>query len=247
MKNYDAREEEKIWRRRGPKDSKKQRLFPEKHNFVHSHVRSKLYDTLVGLGCTKKSSILEIGCGTGEDAEFVSKASSNIIGVDISPDAIKSYITKGFEGIIADAKVVPFKDDYFDYVLYSATLHHLVGQGNLIDYLRESVRVTRPQGYVIALEPNLFNLSGILMNIFNTVRPGITGLVPHERALSPLYLVQVFKDAGLKNVRCVSASYVWNRFPLWLSQFISSHEDRFRQKRPFNLLGWFEIVYGQKS
>jgi hypothetical protein len=43
----------------------------------------------------------------------------------------------------------------------------------------------------------------------------------------------------------VSASYVWNRFPLPISQFISKHEDKIRTKRPYNLFGWFEIVYGQ--
>jgi hypothetical protein len=99
---------------------------------------------------------------------------------------------------------------------------------------------------VIALEPNLFNHSGFLMNIFNTIKPGITGLVPHERALSPLYLIKIFNAAGLKEVKCVSASYVWNRFPLSVSKFISKHEERIRFKKPFNLFGWFVIVYGQK-
>ena len=84
------------------------------------------------------------------------------------------------------------------------------------------------------------------MNIFNTIKPGITGLVPHERALSPLYLTKVFKKAGLKGVKCISASYVWNRFPLPISQFISKHETKIRFNRPFNLFGWFVIVMGKR-
>lgn len=100
---------------------------------------------------------------------------------------------------------------------------------------------------MIALEPNLFNHSGVLMNIFNTIKPGITGLVPHERALSPLYLTKNFNEAGLDDVKCVSASYVWNRFPLSVSKFISKHEERIRFKKPFNLFGWFVIIYGQKT
>ena len=99
---------------------------------------------------------------------------------------------------------------------------------------------------MIALEPNLFNHSGVLMNIFNTIKPGIMGLVPHERALSPLYLTKNFMDAGLDEVKCISASYVWNRFPLSVSKFISKHEGRIRFKKPFNLFGWWVIVYGQK-
>ena len=101
-------------------------------------------------------------------------------------------------------------------------------------------------GHAIALEPNLFNHSGVLMNVFNTIKSGITGLVPHERALSPLYLTKNFKDAGLEEVKCISASYVWNRFPLSVSKFIAKHEERTRFMKPFNLFGWGVIVYGQK-
>jgi hypothetical protein len=85
------------------------------------------------------------------------------------------------------------------------------------------------------------------MNIFNKVKPGITGLVPHERALSPLYLARVFQKVRLKGVKYVSASYVWNRLPLSISKFISRHEDGIRSKKPYNMFGWFEIVYGQKD
>ena len=201
---------------------------------------------MVGLGCDSTSSILEAGCGSGEDAVYVQKVSKNIIGVDISQAALKKFRARGFQGILANVINLPFHNDSFDYVLSSGLLHHLIGQGDLVGYLREFVRVTKKGGYVVALEPNAFHPSGILMNIFNTVKPGITGLVPHERALSPLYLTKAFRKAGLKGVKCTTASYVWNRFPLPVSEFISKHEDRIRLKKPFSLLGWFVIVAGKK-
>ncbi|HUU08026.1 MAG TPA: methyltransferase domain-containing protein [Dehalococcoidales bacterium] len=243
--NYDAIEEERKWYRRGRKASKRRPL-PERHHFAHSCVRSKLYSTLAGLGCRDTSSILEIGCGSGEELTFVSRASSNITAIDVSQTALKGCRVKGVNGVLADARILPFRNGSFDYVLCSAVLHHLVGQGDLGDYLKEFARVTRQKGYVIALEPNLFNLSGILMNIFNIIKPGITGLVPHERALSPFYLNNVFKSADLREITCVSASYTWNRFPLWISKLISRYEDRLRLKKPFSLFGWFVIVWGQK-
>ncbi|UCH42242.1 MAG: class I SAM-dependent methyltransferase, partial [Dehalococcoidales bacterium] len=179
MKNYDAVAEERRWRQRET-DTGKVPALPEKHYFVHNHVRSRLYEALVRLGCNGDSYILEIGCGSGEDSQYVGRVSRNLTGVDISQCALKSYVASGFSGILADAGKIPFAADSFDYVLFPATLHHLVGQSNLVDYVRESVRVVRPHGYVMALEPNLFNVSGMLMNIFNTIKPGITGLVPHE-------------------------------------------------------------------
>ena len=35
--------------------------------------------------------------------------------------------------------------------------------------------------------------------------------------------------------------------PFFISKLISEYEDHIRLIRPFNLFGWFEIVYGQKS
>ena len=244
---YNAIEEERKWWDKGETESIRPKPLPAGHYFAHSVVRSRLCDTLLALGCNNNSSILEVGCGSGGDAVHVQKASKNIVGIDISNTALKKFKANGFEGILADTERLPFRDDLFDYIMCSGLLHHLVGQGDLGTYLMEFVRVTKPGGYVIALEPNIFNHSGLLMNIFNSIKPGITGLVPHERALSPLYLVKVFRKAGLEEVECVSASYVWNRFPLFISRLISKHEGGIRLKKPFNLFGWFEIVYGRKA
>ncbi len=228
------------------KTGKARRPLPARHYFAQNHVRSRLYDTLVGLGGSGTSLVLEVGCGAGEDAAYVAKATSRIVGVDASGTAIKLFSNKGFAGVLANVRSLPFASNSFDFVVASGLLHHLVGQGSLLPFVSEFARVARNGGYVIALEPNLFNHSGLLMNIFNTIRPGITGLVPHERALSPLHLTSVFKAAKLANVKCLSASYVWNRFPLCVSRFISRYEDKVRSTRPFSLFGWFVIVYGQK-
>jgi len=243
---YNPIEEERRWWEKGTRVEGKSKPLPAKHHFAHNLVRSNFCDTLMALGCDGTSSILEAGCGSGEDAVYVQKASKNIVGVDISHTALKRFSANGFQGILADVKKLPFRSDSFDYVLCSGLLHHLVGQGDLLGYLMEFVRVIKRGGHVVTLEPNVFHPSGILMNIFNTIKPGITGLVPHEKALSPLYLTKVFSKVRLKDVKCVSASYVWNRFPLPISEFISKHEDKIRFRKPFNLFGWFVIVFGRK-
>jgi len=247
MVKRDPLEEERKWWDKGEAGNEKGKPFPAKHHFAHGAVRSRLYDTLLILGCNSNSLILEVGCGTGEDAVYVQKASNNIIGVDISNTALKKFKANGFEGILANTETLPFPDGLFDYIMCSGLLHHLVGQGDLIHYLNEFVRVTKPGGYVIALEPNVFNHSGLLMNIFNSIKPGITGLVPHERALSPIYLRNIFSKAGLEGAGYVASSYVWNRFPLSVSRFIYDHDAVIRLKKPYNLFGWFEIIYGRKT
>lgn len=220
--------------------------YPQRHCFAYDCVRSRLYSALVGLGCNNASSILEIGCGSGEEAVYLSRISKNITGIDICSIPLKIYKTHGFRCVLGDVKKLPFQTDSFDYVISPGVLHHLVGQGNLSAYLTEFVRVIKPRGYVIASEPSSFYPSGILMNILNTIKPRIMGFVPYERSLSPLHVIKIFKKAGLMNVRCVTASYVWNRFPLAISKLISKYEDGIRCRKPFNLFGWFVIFYGQK-
>ena len=117
-----------------------------KHHFAHNLIRSKLYDVLVSNGCNSNSSILEVGCGSGEDAIYVQKASKNIIGVDIAPVALKRFNASGFQGCLADVGKLPFHDNSFDYVVCSGLLHHLIGQGDLKHYLKEFTRVTREGG-----------------------------------------------------------------------------------------------------
>jgi ubiquinone/menaquinone biosynthesis C-methylase UbiE len=247
MMNYDPLQAEKDWRSKAARPVKPNRVFPERHCFPHRLVRLRLSEALAAAGCGNGSRVLDIGCGSGEDLEYISQVSGNITGVDVSAEAIEAFRARGFMGVVADVKALPFPDDSFDYVICSAILHHLVGQSNLINYLEEFKRVTRQGGYLLALEPNAFNISGMLMNIANTVKPGITGLVPHERALSPLYLKKVFTKAGLTKVRCITASYTWNRYPLWVSRIISKHENTIRYKKPFCYLGWFCIISGQKT
>jgi ubiquinone/menaquinone biosynthesis C-methylase UbiE len=244
---YDPREAEKTWWESGATAAGRAGRYPAGHYFAHSVVRSRIYDTLLSLGCNSGSGILDLGCGDGEDAVFVGKASHNIIGVDLSATALKQFATNGFQGLMADVRNLPFPDNSFDFTVCFGLLHHLVGQGGLGTYLEEFARVTKSRGYVLAMEPNVFNHSGLLMNIFNTLKPGITGLVPHERALSPLKLRGTFSAAGLKSVEYAAASFVWNRFPLPISKFIARHENGIRTRAPFKLFGWFEIIYGQKA
>ena len=243
---YDPIKQERDWYEQGTKPGGKIKPLPARHHYAHSVVRSKFGEALASLGCGNDSLILELGCGSGEDAPYSKDAAENAIGVDVSQPVLTRFNANGFQGVLADVKKLPFKDESFNYVVCSGLLHHLVGQGDMADYVKEFTRVARPGGYLVALEPNVFHPSGMLMNIFNTLKPGITGLVPHERALSPLWLSCVFRSAGLNDVNFIASSYVWNRLPLRMSQFLSTHEDAIRKKKPFSLFGWFTVVWGRK-
>lgn len=143
---YELIKDEIKWWGNGEQKSTVKTNLASKHHFAHNLIRSKLYDVLVSKGCNSNSSILEVGCGSGEDAIYVQKASKNIIGVDIAPVALKKFNANGFQGCLADVGKLPFHENSFDYVICSGLLHHLIGQGDLEEYLREFNRVTREGG-----------------------------------------------------------------------------------------------------
>ncbi len=92
--------------------------------------------------------ILDVGCGTGEDALFLAREfpQARVRGVDLSEEMIRAAIAKvGLdpEGRIAfkqgDAADLPFPDESFD----------LVAQLNMPPFFAEIARVLRPGGCAV--------------------------------------------------------------------------------------------------
>lgn len=92
--------------------------------------------------------VLDIGCGTGEAALFMSREfpQARVRGVDLSEEMIRAASAKvGLdpEGRIAfrvgDASALPYPEDHFD----------LVAGLNMPPFFDQIVRVVRPGGFVI--------------------------------------------------------------------------------------------------
>lgn len=105
----------------------------------------------------QNSRVLEIGCGSGFDAQHISEH-INLILSDISKETLKSTKQKLGQGntyIAADGLTLPYQDEVFDGVFLSATFHHFVE--NYTKAKQEIHRVTQPEGIVVlGVEPNSF-------------------------------------------------------------------------------------------
>ncbi len=114
---------------------------------------SKLYT----LGCIPKTGtlkVLDIGCGTGINSQVISSLGHDVIGVDISEEAIRKYHSRGFSGHVMDIeKPLEFPDEEFDLVFCSEVIEHLINVKGLI---REIYRILRSNGRIIASTPNSF-------------------------------------------------------------------------------------------
>jgi len=216
--------------------------------FAHEQVRRCLLKALRARSCTSQSRLLNLACGTGEmDMEFILPATRNVVGIDVTPTALKIFSERyELPCIEGDVLYLPFKDKSFDFLVCSGLLHHLISQGKMGKFFTEFRRVLKPGGWLIANEPNLFFPNGFPMLILQKIKPGILGLVPGERPLSPFYMTREYKMAGLKNVSVEASSYVYNRFPFFFSKAIARHEDKIRHRPFFRLFGWWTLICGQK-
>lgn len=107
------------------------------------------------LGKKKYSRILDVGCGTGETLSFLKRMypKTELYGIDIYQKAINYSKQRGHKNIYkANAKNIPFKDGFFDAVLFLDVLEHIKDDQKAIE---EAKRVLRKNGRIIITSPAL--------------------------------------------------------------------------------------------
>jgi len=242
---------EREWHETGPRNP----ILPDKHvphMLAHSHVRALFAQQITETICGKPNpSILDIGMGNGELVCYFGR-DIKYCGIDISTVALQTA-HKSFSHVDCvggDAIGIPFASDTFDTVFCSGLLHHIVGQGDLVNtVVKEMARVAKSGGAVLALEPNVLYPTGLVMNVVARLNPEIyarIGFVPHERCLSPGFIRDSFIAAELRNVDLRACSYATNRFPESLQRGITSFEERCSKNFLCSRFGWWSCLKGEK-
>jgi len=104
----------------------------------------------------RNARILDIGCGTGFIIDIASKYSSNIIGVDISPEMLNEVNRRNgkIQLTRADTSILPLNDNYFDLCIAYGFLHHLY---DIIPTFNEAFRCLRKNGvFYMDQDPNYY-------------------------------------------------------------------------------------------
>jgi ubiquinone/menaquinone biosynthesis C-methylase UbiE len=98
--------------------------------------------------------ILEVGCGTGTFLNLYSRAGCRAIGIDRSPAMVRAAGSKLSDNAVVntgDASQMPYKDDAFDAVIMSMTLHEMHTTIRPA-VLKECSRVLKKSGRILIIE-----------------------------------------------------------------------------------------------
>lgn len=119
------------------------------------------------------SSVLDAGCGQGHWGRALAKvlpADARITGVDFEPEWVRAAAQRAEQAGLAarcefvqgDAMALPFADDTFDLATCQTVLIHLPDPSA---GLREMMRVIKPGGLVLAVEPSNMASAGVVSSV----------------------------------------------------------------------------------
>ena len=105
------------------------------------------------LAPVKDLEVLDLGGGTGMNAEALSEAGAKVTVTDASQAMLRRAVAKKMSAQIlhAKAEALPLPDGSFDIVLISDAWHHFRDQDGVT---REVVRVLRPAGRIYIIDFN---------------------------------------------------------------------------------------------
>lgn len=100
--------------------------------------------------------VLEVGCGWGELAEWVARATdADVVAVDFSPRMVDLARERGVDARLADVQELPVDAGEFDCAVAAWMLYHVP---DLDRGLRELARVLRPGGRLVVATNSAFHL-----------------------------------------------------------------------------------------
>jgi 2-polyprenyl-3-methyl-5-hydroxy-6-metoxy-1,4-benzoquinol methylase len=151
--------------------------------------------------------ILDVGCGTGLNAQHLAAKGHTVVGLDLSPVAISKFRQKGFEGIVCDVEKeggAPFPSGSFDLIFASEVIEHVADTAT---FLAELNRLVRVGGTLVLSTPNSafwpYRILGVLGRTATEYQhPG------HVRFFSRRYLVNSLKAAGFA-IEKISARHIY--------------------------------------
>jgi ubiquinone/menaquinone biosynthesis C-methylase UbiE len=144
--------------------------------------------------------LLDLGCGTGWAVGYAAglvEGRGEFYGIDISAKMIERAAAnyadrKNIHFFQADAEELPFKNDFFDFIICTSSFHHYYRPDKV---LSEVCRVLKPNGRIYILDLCTDSFLGRMINNHSRKQE-----VEHVSYYSTAEFKALFTRAGLKHI-----------------------------------------------
>jgi tellurite methyltransferase len=135
-----------------------------------------LFDQLLKGRIAKGIKLLDAGCGSGRNIQYLMQAGVKVYGADTSEEAIHKVQSMARElaptlspknFVVADLALMPFADATFDVVLCSAVLHFARDEEHFRSMAQELWRVLKPGGMLFCRFSTTIGMEGKLQKVAN--------------------------------------------------------------------------------
>lgn len=191
----------------------------------------------------KGSSVLDIGCGTGEHLKRCRQLGFNVIGIEPSSEmrTIAQRLNPGVSILCGTINSLPFQDNSFDFVLVIEVLWYL-HRMDIQQAYREMLRVLKPGGRLFFTMVNRYALSGFY--IYGTFRRFFYRLIHYEEPIhcefvTPKQIRRDFDNLDFKKIMFhgrvvvpLSLAYKINaKWAARIARFLESFDDSLSRKK----------------
>ena len=120
---------------------------------VNENSDQRIFDKIREFSDLEDKTILEVGCGDGRISSLMADKTKKLIGIDPDEETIRQARRNipGQDFIVASGENLAFKDEIFDLVIFTLSLHHQNGK----KAIPEANRVLQRDGLILVIEPIL--------------------------------------------------------------------------------------------
>jgi ubiquinone/menaquinone biosynthesis C-methylase UbiE len=157
-------------------------------------------DKTLGVDLTGQT-IVDVGCASGLSAALFAARGARVIGIDISPQLI-AQAARNFPEYadqitfkVGDAEHLDLGDASVDGCFFGGVLHHFPDRDNVYT---ETMRVLKPGGKLVAIEPNRLNGFELLEWAIADLRGKLS---PNEYPINPREMKRDLAQYGFADIR----------------------------------------------
>jgi SAM-dependent methyltransferase len=171
--------------------------------------RAETRELFDGFPIAPSDTVIDVGCGEGENAGFYARFAARTIAVDIDPkkiaaaeERLRSVGATNYRTIISDGNPLPIESATADKIVCTEVLEHVP---DTAQFMRELVRIGKPEALYLISVPDALS-----EQVLKRVSPPICFQEPnHIRVIGRDEFERMVTDAGLRVDKHAFYGFYW--------------------------------------